>query len=136
MKIRPMLDGDIEAIVALWTRCGLTRPWNDPHNDLRFARGKTNSEVLVGEAEGRVLASVMVGHDGHRGALYYLAVEPGEQRHGLGRAIVGAADDWLRKRGVWKVNILIRDGNAGVRSFYEKLGYEVNEAFSMGRWLQ
>jgi hypothetical protein len=135
MIFRPIADDDIPAVIDLWTRCGLTRPWNDPHRDIAFARGKSNSDVLVGERGGHILASVMLGHDGHRGTLYYLAVEPAAQRSGLGRATVAAAEDWLRARGVWKINILIREGNGAVRGFYESLGYEFNEAFSMGRWL-
>jgi hypothetical protein len=69
MKFRPLLDGDIEAVVALWTDCGLTRPWNDPRKDIAFARGRPNSEVLVGERAGRILAAVMLGHDGHAALL-------------------------------------------------------------------
>ena len=136
MKFRVIGDGDIDDVIALWQRCGLTRPWNDPRRDIDFARGKENSDVLVGEIDGRIVAAVMVGHDGHRGALYYVSVDPPLQRRGLGRAIVQAAENWLRARGVWKMNILIRDENRPASSFYEKLGYLRNEAFSLGRWLK
>jgi len=136
MKFRVIGDGDIDDVIALWQRCGLTRPWNDPRRDIDFARGKENSDVLVGEIDGRIVAAVMVGHDGHRGALYYVSVDPPLQRRGLGRAIVQAAEKWLRARGVWKMNILIRDENRPASSFYEKLGYLRNEAFSLGRWLK
>ncbi len=136
MKFRVIGDGDIDDVIALWQRCGLTRPWNDPRRDIDFARGKENSDVLVGEIDGRIVAAVMVGHDGHRGALYYVSVDPPLQRRGLGRAIVQAAENWLRARGVWKMNILIRDENRPASSFYEKLGYLRNKAFSLGRWLK
>ena len=74
LDIRPLQQGEEETVIALWEACGLTRPWNDPRRDLDFARGKTASTVLVGRLDGRLVASVMVGHDGHRGALYYLAM--------------------------------------------------------------
>jgi ribosomal protein S18 acetylase RimI-like enzyme len=133
IAFRPIADGDIEAVIALWQACGLTRPHNDPHKDISFARGRSSSEVLVGEEKGAIIATVMVGHDGHRGMLYYLAVEPGLQGNGLGKAAVRAAEAWLKERGVWKINLLVRSENEKVRRFYESLGYEINEVFAMGR---
>jgi ribosomal protein S18 acetylase RimI-like enzyme len=130
---REIEEGDIEEIVALWTACGLTRPWNDPYKDIAFARAGTASTILVAEESGRVTATAMVGHDGHRGMLYYVAVEPSLQRQGLGKAAVRAAEAWLAERGVWKVNLLVRAENAAVKGFYEALGYEVNPVMCMAR---
>jgi ribosomal protein S18 acetylase RimI-like enzyme len=89
--------------------------------------------VLVLEREGRIAASVMTGHDGHRGMLYYVAVDPARQRQGLGKSAVRAAEAWLAGRGVWKVNLLVRAENAAVKGFYEALGYEVNPVLCMAR---
>lgn len=135
MKFRPIEDKDVAATVALWERCGLTRPWNDPHKDIAFARGKPNSDVLVAEYQGEIAASVMVGHDGHRGGLYYVSVDPNLQGQGFGRATLEAAEAWLKAHGVWSINVLVRNGNAGVRGFYEALGYQVSDVFSMKRRL-
>ncbi len=123
LKISPADDGDIKAIIALWNDCGLIRSWNDPAKDIAFAREKLESEVLVGRLDGQIVASVMVGHDGHRGVVYYVAVSPNTQAKGLGREIMTAAENWLTDRGVWKMNLLIRQGNEKVQSFYEALGY-------------
>jgi ribosomal protein S18 acetylase RimI-like enzyme len=133
ISVRPIADVDVEAVIALWSDCGLTRPWNDPMKDIAFARGKPNSDVLVGEAGRRLVASAMVGHDGHRGMLYYLAVHPAEQGRGYGKAMVEAAERWLEDRGVWKINLLVRTENAKVRAFYESLGYEISDVFCMAR---
>ena len=133
--MRPIADGDVDAVIALWFACGLTRPWNDPMKDIAFARGKSNSDVLVGEAGGALVASAMVGHDGHRGMLYYLAVAPAEQGRGYGRTMVEAAERWLKERGVWKINLLVRTENVKVRGFYEALGYEISDVFCMARRL-
>jgi ribosomal protein S18 acetylase RimI-like enzyme len=73
----------------------------------------------------------MVGHDGHRGSFYYVAVDPLLQRRGIGAATIRAGERWLKERGVWKVNLLVRQENLDVRAFYEELGYEVNEVMSM-----
>ena len=121
--IREMEDGDVEDVVAVWTAAGVTRPWNDPAKDLAFARLNPHSTVLVAIDRGRVAATVMVGEDGHRGWVYYVAVDPARRGRGLGRAIMTAAEDWLRARGVWKLQLLVREENAGVQRFYERLGY-------------
>ena len=136
MRIRPLQDADGAAVIALWESCGLTRPWNDPHKDISFAKQSPSSEILVGEDDGQIIASVMVGHDGHRGAIYYLAVSPQHQRRGLGRAIHDAAVAWLRSVGVWKINLMVRLENAQVVSFYENLGYSPNKVVSLAKQIE
>ena len=126
-------ESDVEAVVALWQACGLTRPWNDPYKDISFARSSANATILVHHREDRAAASVMAGHDGHRGMLYYVAVDPGLQRQGLGKAAVRAAEAWLGARGVWKVNLLVRAENSAIKGFYEALGYEVSPVLCMAR---
>ena len=133
---REIADADVESVVALWQACGLTRAWNDPYKDIAFARNSAGSTVLVLERDGRIVASVMAGHDGHRGMLYYVAVDPALQRQGHGKAAVRAAEEWLGQRGVWKVNLLVRAENAAVKGFYEALGYEVNPVLCMARKIE
>lgn len=116
-------DGDIPALVALWERAGLTRPWNDPHADIALARRGPHSTILTGKAGGTLLGSVMVGHDGHRGWVYYLGVEPARQRQGVGSLLLTAAEDWLRARAVPKLMLLVRPDNADVRAFYHAEGF-------------
>jgi ribosomal protein S18 acetylase RimI-like enzyme len=127
------VEADVQSIVSLWQACGLTRPWNDPHKDIQFAMAGETSTILVGKAEGRIMASVMVGHDGHRGVWYYLAVDPMFQKRGFGRILHNAAVDWLKTRGVWKINLMVRAENKTVSGFYEALGYEINPVASLGK---
>ena len=86
---------DAAAVVALWRACGLTRPWNDPDADFALALGNSTSTVLVARDDAALAGSVMVGFDGHRGWIYYLAVAPDRQRAGVGRALMAAAEAWL-----------------------------------------
>ncbi|NMN58138.1 hypothetical protein FHT36_002040 [Xanthobacter sp. SG618] len=121
-------DADTEALAALWERAGLTRPWNDPHADIALARRGPHSTILVAREGGRregegILGSAMVGHDGHRGWVYYLAVEPDLQGRGLGRALLRAVEDWLRARAIPKLMLLVRPDNEKVRGFYAAEGY-------------
>ena len=135
LSFRPFEDQDEEAVISLWERCGLTRSWNDPAKDIEFARDKPASAILVGELDGRIAASVMVGHDGHRGTLYYVSVDPDEQGKGYGRQLMRHAEDWLKGQGVWKLNLLLRADNEKIRAFYESLGYEVEPRLCMARRL-
>jgi hypothetical protein len=128
-------DGEAPALVALWEACGLTRPWNDAAADIAFARGGPASDVLVIERGGRIAASAMVGHDGHRGAVYYVAVDPALRGQGLGRAIMEAAEAWLRARGVPKLNLMVRTGNEGAAGFYAGLGYAQDAVVVMSKRL-
>jgi ribosomal protein S18 acetylase RimI-like enzyme len=125
-------DRDVQSVIALWKRCNLTRPWNDPVSDIAFARRSSpHAAVLVWEIEGKIAASVMVGHDGHRGTLYYVGVEPGLQRNGLGREVVRCAEEWLVERGAGNINILVRTDNAEARKFWEKVGFSLSDVVSL-----
>jgi ribosomal protein S18 acetylase RimI-like enzyme len=135
LAISPIADHDVAHVIALWQRCGLTRPWNDPAGDIALARRGANSTILVGRADDRIVASVLVGHDGHRGWVYYLAVDPDQQGKDFGRAIMAAAEDWLRAQGLEKVMLMVRADNTKVRAFYDRLGYETQERVIYAKWL-
>jgi ribosomal protein S18 acetylase RimI-like enzyme len=135
LAIAPIADADVASVADLWRRCGLTRPWNDPSGDIAFARRGPNSAVLVGRLDGAIVATVMVGHDGHRGWFYYLAVDPALQGKGFGRAMTQAAEAWLTARGVAKAQLMVRADNDRVRAFYEALGYGEQERTLFAKWL-
>ncbi len=135
LKIRPMCDDDLNSVISLYQAAGLTRAHNEPERDIAFARKSSASEVLVGESDGEITASVMVGHDGHRGVVYYLGVAPGNQQHGFGRQMMRAAESWLKQRGIWKLNLMIRMDNTKVRNFYKAIGYEEEPRLVMAKWL-
>jgi hypothetical protein len=135
LTIRPFKASDRKALIALWSDCGLTRPWNPPDRDIDFCLKSKHGAILIGELDGQIAASVMVGHDGHRGWVYYVAADPNQQRKGLGAAIMAAAEAWLQQRGVPKVMLLIRPENKKVARFYKALGYAVEPRVLMTRRL-
>jgi len=135
LSVSPVTDADVPAVIALWQRCGLTRPWNDPSSDIAFARRGPNSAILIGRAGDAIVASAMVGHDGHRGWVYYVAVDPDAQHKGFGGAIMAAVEDWLRAQGVAKIMLMVRPDNAQVQAFYETLGYDQQERVIYAKWL-
>ena len=134
--IAPLGLGDVPALVALWEACGLTRPWNDPGRDARLAiEGATSTILGLRDGDG-LIASVMVGFDGHRGWVYYLAVAPERRREGLGRRLMEAAEAWLREQGAPKLQLMVRTSNAEALGFYTALGLEPQEVVTLGRFLR
>jgi len=136
MVIDVLAGANVETAVGLWHEAGLTRPWNDPVEDLQRALAGPSSTVLAG-VEGDELAVIaMVGHDGHRGWVYYLAVRAGARGHGRGTAMMRACEAWLVERGVPKINVMVRADNAGACAFYAALGYSVGDVTVMSRSLR
>lgn len=135
LRVTPASSADREEIIRLWASAGLTTSYNDPGEDFDFAAGKPSSEVLVGRVDGKIAASVMVGYDGHRGWLYYVAVGPDFQKRGFGAAIVAEGERWLADQKVRKVLLLVRETNTSVVRFYEGLQYEAIPRVVMQKWL-
>nr|WP_246352202.1 GNAT family acetyltransferase [Sphingomonas xinjiangensis] len=133
--IEPATPEDRGAVVALWRACGLTRPWNDPDADFKLALGNGGSTVLLARVAYRLVGSVMAGFDGHRGWIYYLAVDPEQRRGGLGRALMAAAEAWLKARGCPKIQLMVREDNAEALDFYAAMGLERQRVVTLGRFL-
>ena len=135
LAIAEMADADVAAVIALWQACDLTRPWNDPTADLALARRGPNSTILIGRDGDAIVATVMVGHDGHRGWVYYVATDPDRRARGFGRAIMNAAEDWLRAAGIAKLQLLVRRENAKAGAFYQSIGYAEAGTIVFAKWL-
>ena len=133
--IRPIIDGDEAEVIGLWSACGLTRPWNDPALDLKLARDTGTSTVLIATDADRIVGSVMTGFEGHRGWVYYLAVDPEHRGTGLGRRLMAAAEDWLTAQGAPKLQLMVRTDNGAALAFYERLGLERQDVVVLGRRL-
>jgi ribosomal protein S18 acetylase RimI-like enzyme len=123
MHLADISPVDFPAVIALWEEAGLTRQWNPPAADLQRALDTETSTVLGAVVADRLVGTVMVGHDGHRGWVYYLAVATTERGTGLGRALMDGAEAWLVARGVVKVQLMVRHTNTAVTGFYDRLGY-------------
>jgi ribosomal protein S18 acetylase RimI-like enzyme len=136
LHLRPFEDADESAVVALWERCQLTRPWNDPRKDIRRKRANSPESFLVGMIDGEIVATIMFGYEGHRGSINYLGVAPEHQRKGFGRMLMQKAEEHLRAAGCPKINLNVRSANHEVIAFYRSLGYTVDEVIGLGKRLE
>jgi ribosomal protein S18 acetylase RimI-like enzyme len=135
MNIRELIETDMAAAVDLWRAVDLVREWNDPVGDFHGALAGATSTVLGAEDDGVLVGTAMVGFDGHRGWLYYVAVSPSLQRHGVGSALTRAGEEWLCARGAHKVQLMVRQGNDDPRLFYSELGYVPSDVTVFAKWL-
>ena len=135
LTIRPFRPDDEDAVIELWHRCKLVVPWNDPHEDIATKLAFQPELFFVGAVDGKVIASVMVGYEGHRGWINYLAVDPDYQRQGIGRQMMAKAEAVLCDMGCPKINLQIRESNTGVIQFYEKIGFSSDHVIGFGKRL-
>lgn len=133
LKISEVDDLDVDSVIQLWQRCDLLRSWNNPLHDIRLVRETPTASILVGKRNGQIIASAMVGFEGHRGWIYYVCVDPTVQHQGFGRAVMSAAEAWLRQRGAPKIHLQVRFTNLAVLGFYEKLGYDHQKFAVLGK---
>jgi ribosomal protein S18 acetylase RimI-like enzyme len=136
MDIRSFQMADEDAVVQLWIQCGLVVPHNNPRRDIERKINVNPEWFLVGEMDGQVVSTCMVGYEGHRGWINYLAVRPDLQRHGLGKQIMEYAERILLDAGCAKINLQIRTTNQRVIRFYESIGYSQDPVVSMGKRLE
>jgi ribosomal protein S18 acetylase RimI-like enzyme len=135
ITIRPYTPSDEAAVIELWVKCNLTRPWNNPQQDIS-RKLKVNPELfLVGLIDEQVVATAMGGYEGHRGSVNYVAVAPLFRRKGLGRQMMEQLEKKLLAMGCPKINLNVRTGNLLAMAFYENLGYRTDEVISLGKRL-
>ena len=134
-QIRAYRSEEENQLIKLWEVCGLIRAANDPYRDIAIKLAEYPDRLLVAEHQSTIVGSVMVGYEGHRGWINYLAVHPDVRRQGLGRALMQCAEQLLLELGCPKINLQIRRGNTDVIAFYEKIGFSEDAVVSMGKRL-
>ena len=121
--------------MALWQRCGLTRPWNEPYKDILRKQTDKNGKFFVRHEANRVIATFMVGCDGHRGSINYLAVDPAVAGNRCGRHLLQMAEAFLLSLECPEINLYVRRDNEAVIKFYDGLGYKEESAYYCGKRL-
>ncbi len=110
-------------------------PHNDPNKDIRRKQVEDPDWLLVGIHQDEIIATCMVGYDGHRGWINYLAVHPDHQRCGYGSIMMEHAERLLKGAGCPKINVQIRAVNEEVIAFYQHCGFQKDPIINMGKRL-
>ncbi len=136
IKIRSYRDTDEDPVVLLWSVIFRDDPpWNEPREVIRRKLGVQPGLFLVAAEGESIVGTALAGFDGCRGWVHHVAVDPGYRRAGVGSLLMHAAESGLLAAGCPKLNLQVRGSNTAVVSFYESLGYAVEERISMGKLL-
>jgi len=135
MDIRTFRENDRESVIELWKACDLTRPWNNPRKDIERKVQFQPNLFFVGTVNSKIIASAMAGYDGHRGSVFYLAIDPNQQDLGYGQKLMAHIEVCLAELGCPKLNIVVRSSNDHVLGFYNNLSYVKDDVVSMGKRL-
>ena len=135
MEISAFSIVDTTAVIKLWQSCELVRPWNDPQKDIDRKMTDRNGVFWVGRIDGEVMASIMIGYDGHRGSINYLAIDPAFKGQGYGRQLMREAETFLISIGCPKISFCVRRDNEPVVQFYDALDYKPDDVFFFGKRL-
>ncbi len=137
MKIRTFEKNDTKRVADLWRKVFPGNPrHNKPELDIERKLKVQRDLFYVAEIDSQIIGTVMAGYDGHRGWIYYVAVDADIRRQGIGSALMARAEQGLKEAGCSKINLQIREGNKEVVAFYEKLGYHIEPRVSMGKLLE
>ncbi|MGY8767704.1 MAG: GNAT family acetyltransferase [Pirellulales bacterium] len=136
IQIRAYREEDQDAVIQLWRDCQLVRSNNDPVKDIQRKLKVQRELFLVGEINKTIIACVMAGYDGHRGAVNYLAIHPSQQQSGFGKQLMSVVEQLLDELGCPKINLHVRTTNSEVIKFYESLDYKIDEVYCIGKRLE
>lgn len=140
MTIRRVIEGDTDAIIALWRDVfpeydDPARPQRDPRASIARKLAFGDGLFFLAEDDGRPVGTAMAGYDGHRGWIYSIGVAPGQRRRGIARALLAHAEAQLRALGCPKINVQVMSTNETALSFWRSAGYQPDEVKSLGRRL-
>jgi ribosomal protein S18 acetylase RimI-like enzyme len=122
--ILPLTDGDLEAVLALWSDIkGVGLNESDTPDQLKRYLNRNPGLSQVVRDDQRIVGAVLCGHDGRRGYLYHLAVMPDYRKRGLGRQMVARCLASLREIGILKCNIFLYADNELGERFWEHCGW-------------
>lgn len=125
MTIRTMTIDDYEGVYALWmTIKGFgIRSIDDSREGVERFLKRNPTTSVVAEMDGKIVGSILCGHDGRRGCLYHVCVMEGYRRHGIGKAMVVRAMEKLKEEEISKVSLIAFSVNDIGNAFWNTIGW-------------
>lgn len=121
---------DVKTVLAFWRRAEASPSPTESAADIRGLLARDPEALLLAEADGEVVGSVIVGWDGWRGTFYRLAVDPAHRRRGLATTLVRAGEERLRTLGAHRLNAIVETEETDAMAFWTAAGYELQTARS------
>lgn len=126
--IRDAVPADFDAILDLWGRIDRHTGLPDRVEYLKTFHEFSPDLLLVAEADGRIIGTVIGGWDGWRAQIARLATDTGWRRKGVAQALVGEIERRLYERGARRVYALVDKRSPPAMPFWEAYGYEPNDS--------
>jgi ribosomal protein S18 acetylase RimI-like enzyme len=124
--LRNCQTDETEAVLALWRQAETTISPTDTVEDLSHAITASPAVVLVAEAQGQIIGSIIGSFDGWRGNIYRLAVHPDFRRHGIARALVKEVEQCLVRQGAGRITAWVEQEHPWAMGFWQAIGYAVD----------
>ena len=129
INVREMTPDDYDKVYELWMSIqgfGIRSIDDSREGVERFLKRNPTTSV-VAEQNGRIVGAILCGHDGRRGCLYHVCVRKGYRRQGVGKAMVVACMEALRKEQINKVSLIAFTKNDIGNAFWNKIGWTERE---------
>ena len=127
MRVRTMEVNDYDEVYALWMdtpNMGLNN-LDDSKEGISKYLARNPGTCFVAEKGGNVVGAILSGHDGRRGFIHHTAVAQGEQRSGIGTALVNAVMSAIKCEGINKVALVAFSKNESGNAFWERQGFTI-----------
>jgi ribosomal protein S18 acetylase RimI-like enzyme len=127
VKTRVMTPDDWDGVAKVWEDHEGTNPVDDsPEGFAKYLRRNPDTSFVAVD-DGRIVGTILAGHDGRRGIFHHVSVLKEYQKQGIGKMLVESAEDALRKEGINKVLLVVFTHNDGGNAFWEHMGFTVRE---------
>ena len=127
VKIRVMTVNDWDGISELWKDHKGTNPVDDSREGfIRYIK-RNPTTSFVAEDNGRIIGTILAGHDGRRGIFHHVHTASAYRKQGIGRRLVESAMEALRNEGIQKVLLVVFTDNDEGNAFWENMGFTVRE---------
>ena len=127
VKIRVMTPDDWDGVADVWENHEGTNPVDDSVDGFTKYLRRNPATSFVAVDDGRIIGTILAGHDGRRGIFHHVSVLPEYQKQGVGKLLVDNAMEALRKEGITKVLLVVFDHNENGNQFWEHMGFTVRE---------
>ena len=120
--LRVMTIDDYDQVYALWkTIKGFgIRSVDDSREGIRRFLKRNPSTSVVAEEDGKIVGAILCGHDGRRGCLYHVCVDPAYRMRGIGKSMVVFAMEALKKEEINKVSLIAFTKNDIGNAFWKE----------------